>query len=69
MKFKKVSFEGAINASYSNVNYSNWGEQDSELKFRDDGIWLRGNRIPIRRSLWGAFKNEFVMGINYAINP
>ena len=61
MKFKKISFEGAFNRTFYDLNIDYWAGLRGDMIFKkDDGFYIKGTKIPIRKSLWGSFENEFI---------
>lgn len=61
MTFYIVEFIGAFNAKFKNVNFEYFNGVRGEMSRNSDGIYIRGHHIPIRKSLWGSFINEFIM--------
>ena len=68
MRFKKVSFEGEFSVTYNDLNIDYWGGLSGDMVLKNDGFYIKGRRIPIRKSLWGSFENEFIMDINSSSN-
>jgi len=65
MIFYKISFEGAFNHTFSNVDIDYVDGYVGELDFRyKTYVKIRGIEIPIRKSLIGSFGNEFIMAIH-----
>ena len=61
MKFKKIRFQGAYDYTFNDVNIDRWG---GDLEWNDKGVRIKGTDIPIRKSLWKAFYNEFMIALN-----
>ena len=65
MNFYKISFEGAFNYTFSNVEIDYFDGFEGELDFcYRNYVKIRGMEIPIRKTLVGSFGNEFMMAIN-----
>ena len=65
MRFSKITFEGAFNKTFRDVDITYYGVLRGDLELRRNaGFYLKGVHIPIRESLWGSFENEFIMAIN-----
>ena len=58
MTFNKVSFEGVVNYSFSDVVI------DTAMRFEGNILYFQGRQIPIRKTLWTSFRQEF--GYHYS---